>query len=167
MAWSFNSIKYYGAVYQRNPLNSCEHIWMTVVEIPSVLLQGNPLVRPFSKADFQADMHHDKCTLIICRSNNASLLRCRPYVLVLGEKVKDVDHAVAVNIKAMEQFMQILADKSLTSNSDVKSRTRSWVPMSKSKQRKLMIPGWLLSDYLFLQQIKGAYCFINFTFFYS
>ena len=150
MAWSFNNIKYYGAVYQRNPLNSCEHIWMTVVEIPSPLLQGNPLVCPFIRVDFQTDMHHDKCTLIICRSNNASLLCCRPYVLVLGKKAKDVDHAVAVTKKAMEQFMQILADKSLTSNRN------SWVPMSKSKQRKLMIPGWLLSDDLFLQQIKGA-----------
>ena len=164
MARSFNNMKYHGAVYQRNPLNSCERIWMTVVEIPSAFLQGNPSMSPFSSADFQENMHRAKCTLIICRGND--LLRCQPYVLVLGKQVKLVDRAVVATKQAMKQYMQTLAGKSLPSNSNAKSPEipRSWAPKSKSNPRKLIIPGWLLSDDLFLQQIKGVYCFIHFTF---
>ena len=161
VARSFKSTKKHhdGAVYQRNPLNSCECIWMSVVEIPSSLVEGMPSMRSFNNAEFQENMHRAKCTLIICRSNlNASLLRCWPYVLVMGKQEKHVDQAVALTEKAMKQATQTLAYKSSTSNANVKSSKNyhSMAPKSTYNPRKLMIPGWLLSDDLFLQQIKGA-----------
>jgi len=128
---------------------------MTIVEIPSAMVQDNPFLRPFSSSEFQNKMHLARCTLIVCNFN-----RNQPYVLVLGKLRNCVDHAAfqtkdAMDRLCMDRFMQKSANKSFASNAKLPPKTSP--PKSKlDHPRKLMIPGWLLSDDFFLQQTKGG-----------
>jgi len=181
IARSYGNIKYNGsAVSQRNPLNSSERIWMAVLDLPTKVIRDGrvkEVMRPFILNCFQDRIHQARCTLIVCQDNfGAKLLRCRPYILVLGKQAKQVDKAVALVRKTLNQFMQNYAidranrysSQDESSHLDNPTKVTHSPKSSASLEinykrrydhiapRKVMIPSWLLSDPLYLKEVEAG-----------
>ena len=155
-----------GIVFQRNPLNSFERVWMCLVDLPCEVNEGELkyLVTPFLDSDTFDQMHQANCNMKLCSDNfGVKLIRCRPYALIFGKQVKDTCSGLLVAKNALKRSKQ--NKMALACNPVPPSR---WANFSASnavvvtkqgalKPRVITIPEWLFEDVSFQEEIRGVY----------
>eukprot|EP00804_Cyclotella_cryptica_P008398 CCRYP_003925-RC/>CCRYP_003925-RC protein AED:0.03 eAED:0.03 QI:96/1/1/1/0.66/0.5/4/138/634 len=133
MASYYGEMKPDGAVQQRSPFNSTERVWMNVIDIP-VQTVGEELRDNFG----------------------TKLLRCEPYILIIGKQAKNVSIATAAIKNAIKRHTQKSAQVVPTSLINNERLRCSPHTNSTFKSRKLTLPLWLLSDEAFRQRIHAT-----------
>jgi hypothetical protein len=155
-----------GVVFQRNPLNSLQRVWMCVVDLPCEVHEGELkyLVTPFLDGDTFDQMHQANCIMKICTENfGVKLIRCRPYALILGKQVKNMYSALLVTKNALKRYKQNkigLACNPVPSSRWASSSVSNAVAATKQgalKPRIITIPEWLFEDISFREEIRGVY----------
>ena len=93
-----------GVVFQRNPLNSFERVWMCLVDLPCEVHEGELkyIVTHLLDGDTFDQMHQSNCTMKLCREYfGVKLIRCRPYALIFGKQSKDICSGLLVAKNAL------------------------------------------------------------------
>ena len=163
MASCYSEMKPDGAVQQRNPFNSFEKVWMNLIDIPAQTV-GEELkysISPFIDGKINDDIHAAKCILNICRDNfGTQLLRCEPYILIVGKQAKNVSIATAAIKNAIKRHTQKSVE--FIRNPSKNNEQFRCLPHTNSsfKSRKFTLPSWLVSDEAFRQQIHSK-CIVH------
>jgi len=156
-----------GVVFQRNPLNSCERVWMCLVDFPAEVHDGvmKYIISPFVSGETYYQIHQANCTMKICRDSfGVKLFRCRHYALILGKQAKSVSAALVIAKNALKRFKQnkMYQTSYALLDNPVPSRWDG-LPDSKKVNKKVApkpvivaIPEWLMLDVSFQQQIKDG-----------
>lgn len=158
MASCYSEMKSDGTLQQRSPFNSFEKVWMNVIDIPAQTM-GEELkysISPFIDSKINDDIHAAKCILNICRDNfGTQLLRCEPYILIVGKQAKNVSIATASIKNAIKRHAQSSVE--FIPNSSRNNGPLHCLPYANSsfKSRKLTLPSWLVSDEAFCQRIHS------------
>ena len=99
-----------GVIQMRNPLNSCERVWATIVDLPTYVdKEGNQkyLLPPFISKAMEIHMHGLKCEVKICTENfGVELSHCDPYATIMGRSKTNVCTAVELIMKAIKSCKQ-------------------------------------------------------------
>lgn len=104
---SYSEVWLDGIVHMRNPLNSCERIWASLVDLPtSVNEEGGTyyLLPPFVSKETEVTLHYLKCTVKMCTDSfGMKLDHCDPYVIIMGRHKNNVGKAMEFIKKAIRK----------------------------------------------------------------
>merc|ERR1712129_288013 len=85
---SYSEVWMCGVIQMRNPLNSCERLWVSLVDLPmSTNKEGKTfcLLSPFVSKETDEFVHSLKCTVKLCADNfDINLIHCQPYAMIMG-----------------------------------------------------------------------------------
>jgi len=105
-----------GIIQIRNPLNSNEQVWASIVEIPFILAEDGIrrwLMAPFSSKEMDDELHKLKCVAKVCTDNfSFELRRCDPYVVVMGRQKSSVSRAIGFVVKAIKRYQKKISTHS-------------------------------------------------------
>lgn len=169
MALSYGDVRPDGVVFQRNPLNSMERVWMCLIDLPCYMHEGEMkyLASPFADGETFEQMHKANCALKLCKESfGVKLVRCPPYAFIFGKQVNNVSSALVVGRNALKRFKQnnmaLISQASVNkplppSRWDGLLDSNSVSKKVAPKQRIVAIPEWLILDVAFQQQIESMY----------
>ena len=154
IARSFQNNKKDEAVLEtRNPLNSSNRVWMALVELPEKMILNSS----FNDSSFQGLIHDTRCTVLLGKHNfGTKLVRCQPYVLILGKQSNHVNNAVNLTKKAIR-----LRQSSQEPHTLGLHETRYLANKSNANTKKMMLPVWLLADASYQKEIEGVLFIIS------
>ena len=79
-------------IQMRNPLHSSEHVWANVVDLSPY---NKECYTSLVTNEVNEEMHRLRCTLKVCRESfGIKLLRCYPYVMIMGLQKRNVGAAI-------------------------------------------------------------------------
>ena len=164
MALSYGGARPDGAVLQRNPLNSCERVWMCVVELPAEIHDGElTYLIPYSIDGKTHDsIHQVNCTFKLCRDSfGVKLFSCRPYVMIMGKQAMNVSQAIVIAKNTLKMFKQnkmaqLVKDMYYLPPSQLGTLMNSNAANNKAppKPRTVSIIGWYISEVSFQSHIQ-------------
>jgi hypothetical protein len=104
LAESYSETCLHGVLQLRNPLNSSERVWASIVDVPNG--EHKYLLPPFLSKETELEMHNLKCSVKFCGDNfNIKLGHCNPYAMISGRQKKNVVKAIefikkSINVSA-------------------------------------------------------------------
>lgn len=108
---SYSEVYSVGGVIQlRNPLNSCERVWASIVDLPVFINKDGEqkyLLPPFISKESENELHMLKCTVKICTDSfDIKLQHCHPYAMIMGRQKKNVGIAIQFIKRAIKNFQK-------------------------------------------------------------
>lgn len=99
-----------GIIQIRNPLNSSEQVWASIVEIPFTLVEDGMrryLMAPLASKEMDDELHKLKCVVQVCTDNfSFKLRRCDPYAIVMSRQKSSVSRAISFVAKAIMRYQK-------------------------------------------------------------
>ena len=104
---SYSEVWLDGVLSMRDPLNSCQRIWASIIDLPMYKNEEGeekPLLPPFTSKETEIELHKLKCNVKVCTDCfDIKLDHCSPYAMIMGRQKSNVGKAIDFVKKSVKE----------------------------------------------------------------